>query len=230
LTYSAAIAVMMIQGVRTPITATTVAPVAATTATEGAPAAATTATEGGTSSGDEGGGGGCFVAGTPVRTGVGGWRPIEEIALEANLVSCDVDTGAVAAGTVTRLFKTTSPEIVTIRFDDETLRCTPRHRFFTTSGWMAAGRLSPGIEVRCLGGRMREIVGVSVEPAETPVFNMRVDRHHTYFVGETGYLVHNEKDQDPDGGALGDDIPGNIDEKKRSPPTPKPTPKPKPKA
>ena len=69
------------------------------------------------------------------------------------------------------------------------------------------------------------VFGVSVDPAETPVFNMRVDRHHTYFVGETGYLVHNEKDQDPDGGALGDDIPGSIDDKKRSPPTPKPTPK-----
>ena len=173
--------------------------------------------EGGTSSGDEGGGG-CFVAGTPVRTGDGGWSPIEDIALEAKLASCDVDSGVEIAGTVTRLFKATSVEIVTISFDDETLRCTPRHRFFTTSGWTPAGRLSQGMEVCCLGGRMRQIVGVSVEPAESPVFNLRVDLHHTYFVGETGYLVHNVKDQGDDGGDLGDDIPGSTEDKKRSPP------------
>ena len=143
----------------------------------------------------------------------------EDIALEAKLASRDVDSGVEIAGTVTRLFKATSVEIVTISFDDETLRCTPRHRFFTTSGWTPAGRLSQGMEVCCLGGRMRQIVGVSVEPAESPVFNLRVDLHHTYFVGETGYLVHNVKDQGDDGGDLGDDIPGSTEDKKRSPPT-----------
>jgi hypothetical protein len=39
---------------------------------------------------------------------------------------------------------------------------------------------------------------------------MRVDSQHTYSVGETGYLVHNEKDTDPDDGT---DNRGSIEDK-----------------
>jgi hypothetical protein len=114
------------------------------------------------------------------------------------------------------LFKATSAEIITIAFGNKKLRCTPRHRFFTDSGWLAARRLSPGIKVRCLDGEMRPILAISAEPAETAVFNMRVDSQHTYFVGETGYLVHNEKDTGSDDGQEGDDIPGSTEDKARS--------------
>jgi uncharacterized membrane protein YgcG len=168
--------------------------------------------------GDDGGGGaGCFVAGTPVHTSDGGWKPIEDIALEAQLASCDEASGAVGIGAVTRLFSTTSAEIITVSFHNEKLCCTPRHRFFTNSGWLAARHLSPGIKVQSRDGEMRPILAISHEPAEVPVFNMRVDSQHTYFVGETGYLVHNEKDTGEDSGTDGDDIPGSIDDKERSP-------------
>jgi hypothetical protein len=185
-------------------------------------------TTGGDDGGDPGGGGGgggCFVAGTPVRTGNDGWAAIEGIALESTLASCDMSTGVVSNGSVTRLFKATSAEIVAITFAGETLRCTPRHRFFTDSGWMAAGRLSPGTRVRCLEGEMREILAVSVEQAEIPVFNMQVDRQHTYFVGKEGYLVHNEKDTGLDGGDPDPRLDGSDDvarEAKTRPVTPPP--------
>jgi hypothetical protein len=134
------------------------------------------------------------------------------------------DRGLVSAGelNVGDRLQTLSEHPATITFDHETLRCTPRHRFFTTSGWVAAGDLSPGCEVRCLDGKMHEIFAVSVEPAETPVFNMRVDQQHTYFVGQAGYLVHNEKDQNTDDGTQGDNIPGSTDVKKKSPMPSKP--------
>src|SRR6202000_2449755 len=105
-------------------------------------------------------------------------------------------SGVVSVGTVTRLFEATSAEIVTVTFADESLRCTPRHRFRTTSGWLAAGSLTPGAEIRCLDGVDRKVVAVSAGPAETAVYNLRVDWQHTYYVGVSGYLVHNEKDQD----------------------------------
>jgi hypothetical protein len=173
--------------------------------------------DGGTSGIDDGGGAGCFVAGTPVRTSDGGWKPIEDIALEAQLASCDEASGEVGVGAVTRLFSTTSAEIVTVTFHKEKLGCTPRHRFFTDSGWLAARHLSPGIKVQSLDGEMRPILAISNELAEVPVFNMRVDSQHTYFVGETGYLVHNEKDTgEEDDGTEGDGIPGSTDDKERS--------------
>jgi hypothetical protein len=158
------------------------------------------------------GGGGCFVAGTPVHTD-GGMIAIEDVALDAKLVSCDVASGVAAVGTVTRRFEATSAEVVTVVFAGEALRCTARHRFFTTSGWLAAGKLSPGTEVRCLDGAARAVVAVSVEQAEVAVFNLRVDWQHTYYVGTAGYLVHNEKDQD-NGDATGDGIPdGSVGDK-----------------
>jgi Pretoxin HINT domain len=99
---------------------------------------------------------------------------------------------------------------------NEKVCCTPRHRFFTVSGWLAARHLSPGIKVRSLDGEMRPILAISNEPAEVPVFNMRVDSQHTYFVGETGYLVHNEKDTGEDDDTQDDDIPGSTEDKERS--------------
>jgi hypothetical protein len=181
-----------------------------------------------TGGGDPGGGDGCFVAGTPVRTGNDGWMAIEGIALESTLASCDMSTGVVSNGSVARLFRATSAEIVAITFVGETLRCTPRHRFFTDSGWMAAGRLSPGTRVRCLEGAMREILDVSVEQAEIPVFNMQVDRQHTYFVGKEGYLVHNEKDTGLDGGEVDPPPDGSdgLDREKKTPSVTPPTTKP----
>jgi Pretoxin HINT domain len=159
------------------------------------------------------GGGGCFVAGTPVHTGDGGTVAIEDVALDAKLASCDVASGVAAVGTVTRRFEAISAEVVTVAFADEALRCTARHRFFTTSGWRAAGKLAPGTEVRCLDGAARTVVAVSAGQAETAVFNLRVDWQHTYYVGEAGYLVHNEKDRD-NGDAASDGIPdGSVDDK-----------------
>ena len=164
--------------------------------------------------GTGGGGEGCFVAGTSVHTGDGDRVAIEEVPLDGKLASCDVETGLVEVGTVTRRFNATSVEVVTVAFADEALRCTPRHRFFTTSGWLAAGRMSPGTEVRCLDGATREVLDVRLEATETAVFNLQVDWQHTYYVGHAGYLVHNEKNQDPDGGTDGDGIPdGSISDK-----------------
>ena len=180
----------------------------------------------------EGGGAGCFVEGTRVHVSDGGLIPIERIDIESKLLSCDTEAGNISIGTVTRLFTATSAEIVTIVFNEEKLRCTPRHRFFTDSGWLAARHLSAGIKVRSLDGEMRPVLAISIEPRETLVFNMRVDSQHTYFVGETGYLVHNEKDTGGDDGDDGDDIPGSTEDKERGlkqkrPPVTPPTRRPK---
>ena len=51
--------------------------------------------------GSSGGSGGCFVAGTPVRTGNDGLMAIDWIALESTLASCDMTTGVVSHGSVT---------------------------------------------------------------------------------------------------------------------------------
>jgi hypothetical protein len=56
---------------------------------------------------------------------------------------------------------------------------------------------------------------------EAEIFNLQVDRHHTYFVGKTGYLVHNRKDEDPTNeGDHGDNNPDEIKSSKFTPTTP----------
>jgi len=169
--------------------------------------------------GDEGdsGLGGCFVAGTPVHTTDKRLLSIEKIGLDTQLVNCAEDGAGNGSGIVTRLFNTISTEIVTLCFENgETVRCTPRHRFFTNRGWLSAESLTSGTTVRGLNGVMWPVRSVSKSPESTPVFNMRVDQEHTYFVGETGFLVHNMKDLGSGGDDGADDAPLRAREKSKA--------------
>ncbi len=145
--------------------------------------------------GDDPGGGGCFVAGTLIHTDNGEPVRIENIRVGTKVWSLNVADNAVVLGTVEEVFHAVSDELITLAFGGEVLHCTPRHRFFTGT-WIAAGELTPGQAVRGLDGGAHEIRLISRRPAQEPVFNFRVDPAHTYFVGRTGLVVHNDKNAD----------------------------------
>ncbi len=138
---------------------------------------------------------GCFVAGTLVLTEHGP-KPIEEVQQGELVWAFNVETGNLALSPVLQTFvreRIRTLDVVVRLADgtEETLRTTEEHPFWTERGWSPAGALKQSDWLQShnsVGVRVEE-VALSNE-LET-VFNLEVDGAHTYFVGSTGVLVHN---------------------------------------
>jgi hypothetical protein len=57
--------------------------------------------------------------------------------------------------------------------------------------WIAAGKIQVGDQVESLAGPWRRVVSITPVAGTETVYNFTVDKDHDYFVGETGFLVHN---------------------------------------
>ncbi len=129
----------------------------------------------------------CFAAGTPVPT-LTGPRPIESLQLGDLLLSQDTTTGVLSYQPIVGVHHNPPAETVRLRFKDETIVCTPVHRFWRPGrGWAMARDLKPGERVRTVGGRA-EVLEVTPQPVQ-PVFNLDIARNNTFFVGNTALLV-----------------------------------------
>ncbi len=129
----------------------------------------------------------CFVAGTPVST-LTGLRPIESLKLGDVVLSQDTETGVLGFQPVLGVHHNPPAETLRVRLKDETVVCTPVHRFWRPGrGWAMARDLKPGDSIRTVGGRT-EIVEIRPEIVQ-PVFNLDVDRTHSFFVGTQKFLV-----------------------------------------
>lgn len=146
------------------------------------------------SSGDEPGspGGGCFVSGTRTFTAAGP-AALEAIRPGDGIWSYDVATRRRAVRRVLRAYEHRGRKFLTLDFGDETICCTPPHRFYT-GVWTAAATLAPGQRILTRDGEWRTLQRVTRSLHPQPVFNLLVEGLHNYFVGASGFLVHNEKD------------------------------------
>lgn len=138
----------------------------------------------------------CFVAGTPVMTQEG-LVPIERIRVGDRALSRDEKTGEIGYHKVARVFETAEQPVYELRLsnargDSETIHATGDHPFYVRhSGWQRAVDLLPGDEIfTSLGGWLR-VSGGTWTDRRTTVYNLEVDRTHTYFVGRMQAWVHN---------------------------------------
>ncbi|WP_189185197.1 Hint domain-containing protein [Streptomyces albiflavescens] len=138
--------------------------------------------------------GGCFAAGTPIVT-PDGLIPIEEIQ-PGDMVTSAGRTGGPIGRAVERTFHSRQDSWVDLEFPDETVTCTPNHRFYLED-WTPAHELRPGDFLVNSEGKRTELLGVSQRFMKTTAHNLRVQRSHTYFVGRTGLWVHNLKMNEP---------------------------------
>ena len=145
------------------------------------------------------GGGACFLGGTPVVLADGRRMPIEQIPVGALVVAQDPDSGDVSAQPATHTFTHHVRSTLLLSFSDgTTLHTTRQHRFFVPErGFLAAGRLTPGMSVVTLGNQYLTVLGSTPVEREAIVYNLEVAQAHTYFVGPQGVWVHNEKIDDP---------------------------------
>lgn len=112
-----------------------------------------------------------------------------------------VDSQTLRYEKVTDLFTSHREQtLVHITLDTgETLTATAGHPMRTTEGWRDAVLLKRGGKLLTFGDgepaasklRTATILEVRQETVTIDAFNLEVERTHTFFVGEDGYVVHN---------------------------------------
>ncbi len=131
-----------------------------------------------------------FVAGTPVLLPEGA-RAIEQIRRGDQVLSRDDTAWTEAPQNVTQLFNRIAPDVWELVTESETYRLTDNHPLWVQGkGWTETKDVtnadvlgSRSGDVRVLSNRSR---GESAQ-----VFNFKVDKTPSYFVGEQGLWAHN---------------------------------------
>ncbi|MBS2011355.1 MAG: Hint domain-containing protein [Deltaproteobacteria bacterium] len=144
-------------------------------------------------------GGNCFAKGTPVAT------PSGDVAIESLhegdtvLASDPREPGAgPAPRRVVATKKTEERAVLAVAIARgatlETIVVTPEHPFYVDGrGWTLAGALEPGLPLTTSAGTTQALVASITELDRTViVYNIEVEDLHTYFVGASHALVHNE--------------------------------------
>ena len=136
----------------------------------------------------------CFIAGTLVQSEDGAVA-IEHIAVGDMVWAWDETTGDVALKEVVETYINQSDELIHVFVNGEEIITTPTHPFYSPmKGWTAAAKLRAGDILVLVNGKYVVVEKVQHEILEAPitVYNFQVEGYHTYFVANTGVLVHND--------------------------------------
>jgi len=142
---------------------------------------------------------GCFIGATSVLMAGGGEKPIQSIAAGDMVIGRDEQTGATAESAVSRTFIHRVGGTILLQLaSGETIETTAAHRFAVEGqGFVSADLLRPGDRLSTHDGRGAEVISIKVRTDEATVYNLTVDRLHTFFVGGAALWVHNEKKSAP---------------------------------
>ncbi len=137
----------------------------------------------------------CFAKGTLVWTKTG-QRPIESLELGDLVLAQDVDTGELAYKPV--IGRTVRPpsEILKLTIGEEAVLTTRGHPFWVAGvGWRMAKELGEGAVLYAVTGAAR--IDAVHSTGEAEAYNLVVADFNTYFVGESGVLVHDNTPRKP---------------------------------
>jgi hypothetical protein len=137
----------------------------------------------------------CFPRGTQIRTQMG-LTPIEQIQAGDLVLSQDIETGELAYRPVLQTTIRPPTSMRKVHLGNEVVTATAGHPFWVNGkGWRMAKRLEVGDFVHTLSGSQR--IEQIEQPSDDEAFNFVVGDFHTYFVGETGMLVHDNVFRQP---------------------------------
>ncbi len=137
----------------------------------------------------------CFVAGTPVWT-QSGPQPIEQIGVGEMVLSQNPITGQLDYRPVVGTTIRPPSPVVELSLEGETIVATRGHRFWVAGhGWRMAKFLSAGNTL--FGGKGSVDLGSVAETEDQPAYNLVVGEFHTYFVGHSRLLVHDNNCPQP---------------------------------
>ena len=134
----------------------------------------------------------CFVEGTLVLTKEGN-KPIEEIQAGDLVYATDPETGGSGYKEVLRTFRKESDVLIHVFVNGEEIETTAVHPFWVENRWVSAKDLKEGDLLTLADGSAARISGVYGEKLDEAVvvYNFEVEEFHTYYVTDTGILVHN---------------------------------------
>ncbi|MEI6532312.1 MAG: MG2 domain-containing protein [Candidatus Roizmanbacteria bacterium] len=140
-----------------------------------------------------GGGGGCFLEGTPIKMNNGADKIIENINVgDVVLSRISPSVNILIPDVVTRTFRHIVSEYLTI---NETIKVTPIHRIYVNKEWKQASEIQVGDEVVGVDGNIIRVTKISHHTGRFVVYNFTTEKTHTYFA--SGIYVHNEKGPSP---------------------------------
>ena len=124
---------------------------------------------------------------------------MERIKVGDEVLSFNQKTGTKEYKEVTDLTPPHKDHLVELQIAGElgVLRPSTDHPFWVKRSpsdaghWIEAGNLRPGELVETIQGAWRKIESVTYEQGWQTVYNFTVANDHDYFVGQTGFLVHN---------------------------------------
>lgn len=135
----------------------------------------------------------CFVAGTTVLTAAGA-AAIETIEVGDYVWAWDEYSGNVALKQVVETYVNETDELVHVFVNGKEIVTTPAHPFYSpVKGWTDAVHLRAGDILVLVNGEYVVVEKVQHELLESPVkvYNFQVEDYHTYYVSDSGVLVHN---------------------------------------
>ncbi len=139
-----------------------------------------------------GGGGGCFLEGTPIKTPTG-TKNIETVEVGDTIITRTSELNAkLTEDRVTKTFKHIVNEYLTI---NNTLNVTPVHRIFVNNQWITAGKVQLGDMLLNEYGEYVEITSITQHTGQFTVYNLTTQNTHTFIAD--GFYVHNEKGEGP---------------------------------
>jgi RHS repeat-associated protein len=134
----------------------------------------------------------CFEGGTSVATSEGD-KPIEEIKEGDLVLSGDPICEESSYERVIKVFVRTARDVLDIRVGGVKISCTSEHPFWVEGeGWKAARELKPGTRLLTKNGKAARVERVGERKGEYKVYNLHVERLHSYYVSELGVLAHNQ--------------------------------------
>ena len=140
----------------------------------------------------------CFPAGTLVSTQTGK-KPIEKIVVGDYVLSKNAITGELAYKPVLETTVRESDSIVEVVMNGERLLVTRGHPMWVNGRqWQMAKQLRSGDILNGAKGPVR-VDSIRAADRSTRVYNLVVSEFHTYFVGESRVLVHDNSLYTPPG-------------------------------
>ena len=133
---------------------------------------------------------GCFTEETIVKTQEGN-KEISKIADGEKVLARDEVTGALSYKKV-KVIEKLADRIIEIKLKKEEIKATSEHLFRVKEGWIKAEEIRKGLELINDKGEAEVVEEVNkVVYNNLKVYNLEVEDYHTFYVGETGILVHN---------------------------------------
>jgi|GEM_PF-1747790 len=135
-------------------------------------------------------GSGCFTAGTKIIMSDGSYKNIEEIRTGDIVKAFDIRKKKYTNAKVVNTFYHNSYEIPYYLIINSNLEVTPNHPMYINNKWIRADELKIGDSLLNKEGKLVKVRSIDTIYKNAPVYNLEVDKYHTYFAN--GILVHNK--------------------------------------